>query len=362
MKPAEDTKSGEKVGYLFLSRYLKEAIKIPLAIRHKNGGNPWSPDDVRNAVEYGKGNKFFYLTAASRDYGLTEGTSASPEISLTDLGRRLAYAEGPEQEESTRRDAFLSVPVFRDVLDYYKDSQLPEMKYLRNTLESKFGLGPSTHDEFAELFRKNCEHLGIREGVSSDTKSPPVKPKQKGTALTANGDFVTVAEPEDDTGLLCFVAMPFIEKQEEHPIGFFGEVLKQIIAPAGRLAGFRVVTARKQGSDVIHATIINGLLDADLVVVDLTEHNPSVLFELGVRIAKDKPIALIRANKTPKIFDVDNLLRVEEYSPCLWPSTVEVDVPKIAAHISGAWKNRDNPQTYMKILRSHSEQDLRAGN
>jgi hypothetical protein len=37
-------------------------------------------------------------------------------------------------------------------------------------------------------------------------------------------------------------------------------------------SGFRVVTARKKGSHVIHSTIMNGLLDADLAVADLTEH------------------------------------------------------------------------------------------
>jgi nucleoside 2-deoxyribosyltransferase len=117
-----------------------------------------------------------------------------------------------------------------------------------------------------------------------------------------------------------------------------------------------VVTARKKGSDVIHSIIMNGLLDADLVVADLTEHNPNVLFELGMRLAEDKPVALIRAHGTAAIFDVDNLVRVEEYNPCLWPSTVEADIPKIAEHIEGTWNNRNDSQTYMKILRSKREQ------
>lgn len=64
----------------------------------------------------------------------------------------------------------------------------------------------------------------------------------------------------------------------EHVAGFFSEVLKQIVAPAERRAGFRVVTARKKGSDVIHSTIMNGLLDADLIVADLTEHKPECTF------------------------------------------------------------------------------------
>lgn len=231
------------------------------------------------------------------------------------------------------------------------------MKYLKNTLESKFSLDPRVHEEFASLFRKNCEYLKLTEGIVEAGRTSTLRSSKSHVIVsTGNSDFVTVAEPENETGLVCFVAMPFSERDTTHPNGFFSEVLRQIIAPAGRKAGFRVVTARLKGSDVIHATIVNGLLDADLVVADLTEHNPNVLFELGMRLAEDKPVALIRATGTKPIFDVDNMLRVEEYNPCLWPSTVEADMPKIADHIEGAWQQRGATQSYMKILRTKREQ------
>lgn len=53
-------------------------------------------------------------------------------------------------------------------------------------------------------------------------------------------------------------------------------------------------TAKRQGSDVIQRTIVNELLNADLVVVDLTEHNPNVLFELGMRLHSKLPTGLVR--------------------------------------------------------------------
>lgn len=333
---------------------LQEAIKVPLAIRHKNGGNPMVPDLVREAVGSAKGNAFFYLSASSRDFGLTEGTRDADEISLTEAGRQLAYAENTDEEKQAQHDAFLRIPIFKQVLEHYAGDNLPEMKYLKNTLEGKFDLHPDVHEEFAELFRKNCEFLGIREGgvSSAAPTSESTASARASSAPSVTGDFVTVAEPESDSGLVCFVAMPFTEKTDKYPKGFFSEVLRQIIAPAGRKAGFRVITARKTGSDVIHATIINGLLDADLVVADLTEHNPNVLFELGVRMAEDKPVALIRADGTKPIFDVDHVLRVEDYNPCLWPSTLETDLPRITDHIAGAWSNREDGQSYMKLLRS----------
>jgi hypothetical protein len=91
-------------------------------------------------------------------------------------------------------------------------------------------------------------------------------------------------------------------------------------------------------------------LDADLVIADLTEHNPNVLFELGMRIAKERPVVLVKAAGTGRIFDVDNLLRVYEYKAQLWRTTTEKDLPALTEFISGAWETRDSEQTYMKIL------------
>ena len=59
---------------------------------------------------------------------------------------------------------------------------------------------------------------------------------------------------------------------------------------------------------MIQSTIINDLIQADLVIADLTEHNPNVKFELSVRMAQDKPVVLMKAEVTGPLFDVDNML------------------------------------------------------
>src|SRR5262249_41128464 len=148
---------------------------------------------------------------------------------------------------------------------------------------------------------------------------------------------VTLAEPRSKTGLKAFVIMPFTERADDRSRGFFGEVLRSLITPAGVDAGFAVETANRHGSDVIQSTVINDLLDADLVIADLTDHNPNVLFELGVRMAEDKPVALIKATGTGRVFDVDNMLRVYEYNGNLWNSTLEKDLPALRDHIKAAW-------------------------
>jgi hypothetical protein len=145
--------------------------------------------------------------------------------------------------------------------------------------------------------------------------------------------------------------MPFVERDDRHPSGFFAEVLRSIITPAAKASQFTVKTANRQGSDLIQSTIVNDLMEADLVIADLTEHNPNVLFELGMRMAEDKPVVLIKAEGTGPLFDIDNMLRVFAYNPNLWQTTVEKDMPDLRDFIKGAWENRASEETYMKILR-----------
>ena len=145
--------------------------------------------------------------------------------------------------------------------------------------------------------------------------------------------------------------MPFVEHDEDrYPTGFFAEVLESLFTPAITRAGLQVRTARRQGSDLIQHTIIRELLNADLVLADLTEHNPNVLFELGMRIAENKPVVLVRATGTGNIFDVDHVLRIQDYSPNLWPSTVAQDLPQLEAHVRAGWENRESTDTYRNIL------------
>lgn len=229
---------------------------------------------------------------------------------------------------------------------------------------AQFNIQEDQHDEFVDLFTKNCKFLGI--GQTFDVKQmvsvsprrhvrdPSPLDAERGTG-EGHSDTVTVDAPEgSEDAPVCFVIMPFTERDDAHAPGFFDEVLEQVFTPAAKNAGFLVRTAMRQGSDIIQSTIVNDLLEADLVLCDLTEHNPNVLFELGLRIREEKPVALVKARGTGRVFDVDNMLRVIEYNPNLWPSTVAEDVPKVEDHIKATWANKDSDRTFMRILRQQS--------
>lgn len=296
-KPSKTKARSTKAARPYPPWTLEEAVVIPQAIRDKNNGNPWQTDDVAAACQLARmANPFFYLAAASRDYGLTIGSRDTDKISLSELGRSIVFAGDDETRKAKLREAFFGIDFFEKVFAHYGGSKLPEKTFLSNVLLSEFKLDPSLHDEFAKTFKANCKFLGIEKGLGKDEI-----PKRK-DEVEHPSEIRVVGEAKGKFDRSAFVIMPFTEKGDKpRPSGFFGEVLNSLITPAANQAGFSVETAEQDGSDVIQSTIINRLLNADLVVADLTDHNPNVLFELGIRIMKKLPVALIKAEGTGRI-------------------------------------------------------------
>lgn len=334
----------------FPARTLEEALSVPKAIREKNNGNEWDSNQVAKAAANltRMSNKFFYLAAASRDYGLTVGSRDTEKIGLAPVGREIFFAGNEQTKRQKLIEAFFSVDIFKKVYDHYGSGKLPEDQYLNNTLLSDFSLPAEFHADFRSIFEANCKYLGIESSSDKGAATTEVIRSEHGA------DIRVVGEAKGKFDRTAFVIMPFVEKGlSPRPGGFFKEVLTKLITPAANTAGFAVETAEQDGSDVIQSTIITQLLKGDnLVICDLTDHNPNVLFELGIRIAKELPVVLVKAEGTGRIFDVDNMMRVLPYSPNLWPTTVENDIPKLSKHFKAAWDNSTTGRNYMQILTS----------
>ena len=343
---------GAKAKRSFPLAGLDECVKLVNAIKEYNAGNPWAPKEIAKVLSLKLSNNYFYLTAACRDYGLTVGTRDTAKIELTDLGRSLAYPKSPVMHSEALNTAFRNISLFQKVYDYYQGGVLPEIQYLKNTLKTEFGVEEQFQDDFYQLFQKNVAYLKTATGSSPVVGKMPTT----GSKTTSNsGDSIILGESTNSGKLVAFVAMPFSEKTGKYEQGYFDEVLKHLITPAAVKADFNARTAKKAGSEVIQSTIVNDLDSADLVIVDLTEHNPNVLFELGMRIAFNKPVCLIRAKGTPAIFDIDHMLRVFDYNPSIWPSTLATDVPALTEHILATWRDKER-RSYLTILRDNKSE------
>lgn len=341
--------SSSKAKRAFPVNSLEDARRVADAIKQYNMGNPWAPGEIATALSMGAGSStYYYLTAASRDYGLTVGTRDTPKIELTELGRSLVYPKSAQEAQEAIVGAFRKVDLFQKVFDYYQGENLPDIQYLKNTLKTEFGVAEQFQDQFYEQYQVNLAYVrsqGANPGQS--TVQPPA-----GSSVTGATSII-LGESRNAGSLVAFVAMPFSERSKDRAPGYFDEVLKHLITPAAVKANFNARTAKKAGTEVIQSTIVNDLDVADLVIVDLTEHNPNVLFELGMRIAFNKPVCLIRAKGTAPIFDIDHMLRVFDYNPCLWPTTLAIDVPALTEFIAETWKNKDSERSYLSILREN---------
>lgn len=94
--------------------------------------------------------------------------------------------------------------------------------------------------------------------------------------------------------------------------GHFDRVYEFIIKPACKGAGLKPERADDiQVTNYIIVDILRRIIEADMVVCDLSSRNPNVLYELGIRQAFNLPVTLIRDFKTPRIFDIQGLRDIE---------------------------------------------------
>lgn len=321
----------------FPSHSIEESLKIPALIKENNGGNPWETEQLARALNLKKGgNIFYYLTASSRDYGFTIGTRETANVELNDLGRKYVYAQSQEDLSGAVWTAFNNIELFKKVYEYYKGNEPSDETFFRNALVSTFGVDESLHDDFLKVYRENrCFLQSFGEKQTGNMQS----------SISVSSQ-ATSSPMHQSSEKRIFVIMPFSEKTGKYSKGFFNEVLTELIKPAAKEAGYIAETADRNGSDIIHSTIVKAINNAEIIMADLTEHNPNVLFELGIAIALKKPVILIKTEETGQIFDIDNTIRVFSYKSNLWKSTLEKDVPNLATRIKAVVNNIGIDKSY----------------
>jgi hypothetical protein len=105
-------------------------------------------------------------------------------------------------------------------------------------------------------------------------------------------------------GKTCFVISP-IGKSESDERKRADLVLRHIISPAVASHGYNILRADKISKpSIITTDILEYLLNAELVIADLTNHNPNVFYELAVRHVYRKPVISIIEDGQAIPFDI----------------------------------------------------------
>ena len=101
---------------------------------------------------------------------------------------------------------------------------------------------------------------------------------------------------------ICGIIMP-ISPIDNCSMEHWAEV-KKIISEAICDAGYKPnLVSNADDIGIIQKRIIQNIYDNDIVVCDVSGKNPNVMFELGMRLAFDKPAIIVIDDKTDYSFD-----------------------------------------------------------
>lgn len=102
----------------------------------------------------------------------------------------------------------------------------------------------------------------------------------------------------------CFVVSPIgaegtgIRKRSD-------QLFKHIIEPVCKECGLEAIRVDQLNlADTISQTIIDYLKQSELVIADMTDHNPNAFYEMGYRASTGKPIIHLKSKETNIPFDI----------------------------------------------------------
>ncbi len=123
-------------------------------------------------------------------------------------------------------------------------------------------------------------------------------------------DQVDVVEQQQAQQATCGLIMP-ISTNESGSAEHWRQV-REIICAALIETNLNVkMVSESDEVNVIHNNIVTNVYANDIIICDVSSRNPNVMFELGMRLAFDKPVVIIKDRETPYTFDVGNIYHIE---------------------------------------------------
>lgn len=169
-----------------------------------------------------------------------------------------------------------------------------------------------------------------------------------------NADQKTTLQSDQKT-LRCGVIMP-ISAMAGYTAEHWAEVL-DIIKESVASIESNALTADivSQGTDaaVIHRRIVQGIYDSPIVVCDVSGKNPNVMFELGMRLAFDKPTVIIKDDQTDYSFDISPIEHIQYPKDLRFNAIVKFKC-ELAAKVEATLEQSRNPDAPTFLQSFHS--------
>lgn len=152
---------------------------------------------------------------------------------------------------------------------------------------------------------------------------------------------------------ICGVVMPIssIDGCNEAHWADVLEILTESIEQAGFEAN---MVSNADDVGIIHKRIIQNLYDNPIVVCDVSGKNPNVMFELGLRLAFDKPTIIVKDDKTSYSFDTSAIEHLEYPRDLRFSKIVEFR-EKLSAKLRATHQKAKEDKNYTTFLKHFGE-------
>jgi hypothetical protein len=175
-KPQDDEKRGRStVQFPYLP--LEDVVAVAKGV-HEAGGLHCQVDQLAAQLQQKSDSSNFRLKlGTAKMFGLI--TYGQGTVTLTALGTRIS---DPEREQAARAEAFLNIPLYKQIYDQYKGANLPPTSGLETAI-ANMGVAPKQKSNARQVFQRSATQAGFFAYGPNRLVYPPIK---GGTAAGIN--------------------------------------------------------------------------------------------------------------------------------------------------------------------------------
>jgi hypothetical protein len=148
----------------------------------------------------------------------------------------------------------------------------------------------------------------------------------------------------------CGIIMPIAQHQDyskEH----WKEVLLILVETINQTEFEPRLVSDDVAIGLIHERIVNNIYTDDIVICDVSSKNPNVMFELGMRLAFDKPTIIIKDEKTGYSFDTGVIEHINYPSSLRFNKIVDFK-NELIKRINATYEKSQSEPNYSPFLKS----------
>lgn len=158
---------------------------------------------------------------------------------------------------------------------------------------------------------------------------------------------------EETIQLTCGLIMPIAPMPGYDP-NQFSDVKDFLINAITEIKDYnfktRLVSDSDGEIDIIHKSIVNNINKDSIVICDISGRNGNVMLELGLRLAFDKPVIIIKDDQTEYMFDI-NMIKHLEYPSDLRHNKMLIFKEDLKSAVISTYKASLNNPEYSPFLK-----------